>query len=345
MMLVCKYKGVIHILFLRNLCPETIIYIILLGIIISIFVVSISEKVRLWIYNKIIIKISSEHLSIVLLIISIGILWVSWDKDIIHNEGYQEEILIGMHQSVIDVLMLSFVLGSWFKIYEKNKNKKEKIEYYEKNLRISQNLKGDNILVNRYLWFLSLLELKPVGGKLVKQSFDGICLQNIEIIDYDLNGTLFNNSQLENVKFKSCNLSGASFNKAILKNVSFENCELKRAYFKNSTLISSNFNSLDLKSSEFNNSNLKSSSFLKSDLESVNFKEANLNRVKFDSDIDINILLKSSNLTQIKLLDINNVDDIDKYNQIFEKYPDKFAKKTKPKDPSKKIPSPKVKCI
>lgn len=323
----------IDILLFKIAYSEDIIYIILLGIILSIFAVSISKRVRLWIYNKIIIKIRSEHLSIVLLVISVVILFISWSKDIINGENYQEEILIGIHQSVIDMLILSFVLGSWFKIYEKNKNKKDKIEYYEKNLRVSQNLMGDNILVNRYLWFLSLLELKPVGGKLIKQSFDGICLQNIEIIDYDLNGSIFNNSQLENVKFKSCNLSGASFNNAILKNVSFENCDLKRTYFKKSILKGSNFNSLDLKLSKFNNSDLQGSSFLKSDLECVDFTEANLKRTKFDSNIDINILLKSSNLTQIKLLDSNKVDDVDKYNQLFEEYNNKFSKKSKPKSP------------
>lgn len=260
----------------------------------------------------------------VLFLIITGVLYATWNFSIIHTEDYKKELLIGIHQSIIDAVILTLIIGTVFKIYSQEKNNQKEVELYEKNLRISKKLAGDSVMGMRALWLVGLLELKPEDGQLKKHTFDGISVSNLNIKKYDFNGSKFNNTNLYDVTFVECNLGGVSFNNSTLRKISFKNSNLERTFFKSARLNGADFSNLKLKKATFDKAILKSSNFCGSDLSGASFKEADLSHAMFDVDIDEDLLLEAKNLTHIKFKANNPEEGIRKYNLLIEKHKEKF---------------------
>ncbi|OAP66876.1 pentapeptide repeat-containing protein [Psychrobacter sp. SHUES1] len=219
--------------------------------------------------------------------------WGLYDKE------FFEDLLVGIHGGIIDLLIVGVVLY-WFDI---RRAKNDSIEEAENDLANLEYYSGSDASFKfygyvRYLAALGVNKVKMSNGKL-----SDLNIKSLELADSNLIGVDFSRSTLKDVTLKNCQLQAAQFIDTKIRKCIFQNSNLERAKFIKAELKSINFEGCNIKGATFKDCELQSAIFKGVDCKGVSFKGCNLRSANFltATNITREMILESSNYKSVKL--------------------------------------------
>lgn len=217
----------------------------------------------------------------------------------LYDRQFFEDLLIGIHGGIIDLLIVGVVLY-WFDI---RRTKNDSIEDAENDLANLEYYSGSDA---SFRFYGSIRYLATLGVKKVKMSngrLNDLNIKSLELIDSNLIGVDFSRSIIKEAILKNCQLQAAQFIDTKIRKCIFQNSNLERAKFIKAELKSINFEGCNIKGATFKDCELQSAIFKGVDCKGVSFKGCNLRSANFltATNITREMILESSNHKSVKL--------------------------------------------
>lgn len=218
----------------------------------------------------------------------------------LYNENsFYQNLISGMHNSIIDFVMLGIFLSAFLDKSQKSTIIRE----YKDKIDDCRFWNSEEASYRIRALICRLQEIGVFEYDLSKCYIKSIKLKKIELNNSKIMGAVFNNSNLEKSIFKKCNFQGAFFYTSVLKTCDFLKCNLKYIKCNNANLRSLKAIDCNFKNADFTNANLYAAIIKNCDMEKVNFTNCNLERANLlgNLNLDPKELIKCKTLKNAKM--------------------------------------------